>query len=188
MWFNVQQADSLINLALAPRNDGQLGAAEEAASHTIDLLPEKGEELRQAHHVLGGIYESKGKMKKAIRHLEIALDIASSHNVANELFWANLVLSTVFSTERKFGDGQVHIERTKSLAANNANLLAFAILQRARIWNGQHRSDEARSEALRAINAFEKVGDTHRAERGRGLLQQIEARQSGRPWRFKWRW
>ena len=186
----VQQAYSLINLALVLRGDGQPDAAKEAASRAIDLLPEKGEELRvcTAHRTLGEIYERKGKMKKAIRHLEIALDVASSHNMTGRDLPKIIPWSRVFTTERKFGDAQILIERTKSLAADNPRLLAFAMNQQARIWIGQHRFDEARSEALRAFNAFEQVGDTHHAENARGLLQQSEARQSGHPWWVKWRW
>ena len=183
-----QQADTLITLAFLLCHANQPDAAEEAASRAIDLLPEKGAEFDacQAHRVLGIIYQSKGETKKAFRHLEIALGIASSINRASQLFWVNHALADLFSTERKFSDAQTHVERAKSLAANDTHLLAHVMRQQAEVWNGQHRFEEARAEALRALDMFEKLGDPSNAERLRGLLQKIEARQSGRPWWFKW--
>ena len=188
--FVVRQAGTLVTLAYVLYGDGQFNAAKEASSHAIDLLPEKGEELWvcKAHRVLGEVYQSKGKMKKAIRHLEKALEIASSLNMVKQLLWVNFTLVEVFTAERKFGDAQTHIERAKSLAANNTYDLAYVMYQQARVWNGQHKIEEARSEALRALNVFEELRDALSAETVRDLLQQIEARQSDHPWRFKWRW
>jgi hypothetical protein len=60
-------------------DDKQLNAAQDVASHAIDLVPEKHQEvlLCRLHRVLGNIYRSKGDKKKAIHHFETALGIAS---------------------------------------------------------------------------------------------------------------
>ena len=186
----VEQADSMINLASLLCSDRQLDAAEEVGSRAIDLLPEKGEELRvcTTHRVLGEVYQSKGEAKKAVHHFEIALGIAYSLNVAEELFWVNYSLSWAFSEQSKFEDAQTHVDHAKSHAVNNTYLLTRAMDQQAWVWCGQRRFEDAKSEALRALDAFEKLGAARDGERTRRLLHWIEARRRGRPWRFKWRW
>ena len=186
----VQQAQSLISLAFLLRRANQLGAAEEAGSLAIDLLQEKGEEFLvcQAHRALGNISLSKGEMKQAIRHLEVALGIAPSLNDVRELFWIHYSLSQLFSEQGKFEEAQTHLEHAKPHAVNDPYTLARAMDQQARLWDQQGRSEDAKSEALRAIDAFEKLGAKNDAEITRRALHQIGARRPGRPWRFKWRW
>ena len=169
----VEEADSLITLAWLLCKAGQLDAAEETGSLTIKLLPEKGQELRvcQVHRVLGDIYRSKSETEKAIDHLETALVVASSLNVARELFWINYSLAKLFTREGKFEDAQVHVEHARVHAVNDPYLLAYAMDLQARVWYGQGRFEEARSEALRALDAFEKLGAAHNAEITRQLLQ-----------------
>jgi len=76
------QAKCLINLASLLRRDKQLDAAEEATSHTIRLIPVKGNRslVYQSHYILSGIDHSKGKSEKAIHHFAVALGIAFSFN------------------------------------------------------------------------------------------------------------
>ena len=76
----VGQADCLGTLARLLYDDEQYNAAEEAASHAIELLPEKGEEFLacQSHRILGDIHHSKGEGEKAAHHFGEALRIASS--------------------------------------------------------------------------------------------------------------
>ena len=186
--YVVEQADSLIDLAWLLSDSRQPDAAEEAGLRAIDLLPEKGEELRvcQARRLLGEIYQFKGETKKAVHHLEVALGIASSLNMVFQLFWIYFALAELFSDERKFEDAQTHAEHAKAHAVNDPYLLAYAMDQQARVWNGQRRFEEARSEASRALEAFERLGATHNAEITRKLLQNIDARiarKSG--WRFR---
>ena len=178
-----QQADSLTALASSLSEDKQFDAAEEAGSRAIDLLPEKGEELWvcQAHRVLGETYRSKGETKKAIHHFEVALGIASSLSMDFQLFWINFALAWLFSDEGKLEDAQTHVEHAKAHAVNDPYLLACSIHQQARVRNGQRRFDEARSEALRALEAFEKLGAAHDAELVRWLLQEIYAYSPGHP-------
>ena len=176
----VEQAYSLINLALLLHGDGQLNAAEEAGSRAIDLLPEKGQELCvcQAHRVLGQIYRSKGETNEAISHFEVALGIASSLNHTSQLFWVNFSLTWLFSRQGRFEDAQTRIECAKSHAVNDTYLSAHAMQQQAWLWNEQDRLEEARSEALRAVDAFKKLGATDDAESTRELIYEIEARRS----------
>ena len=106
----VGQAECLINLAGLLCD---LGAAEEAGSRAIDLLPEKGEEFLvcQAHRVLGEIYQSRGETTKVIHCFETALEIASSINVVEQLFWANHSLVEAFSEQGKLEDAQTRLHQ-----------------------------------------------------------------------------
>lgn len=165
-----EQARCLINLARLFRWDKQLDAAE-AASRAIGLIPEKGQQLQacQSHHVLGDIYESKGEIGKAIYHLEVALEIASSLNVANQLFWVH------FSWRRCFrgkAGSTTHglMESAKPYAVDDAYLLARASQRQARYLDKQHMFKEAKSDALCALDAFEKFGAVNLAEETRRFL------------------
>ena len=186
----VQQAFSLVTLTWLLDDTGKPDAAEEAGLRAIDLLPEKGEEfcVCQAHRALGDMYRYNGKMEKAIYHFEMALGIASSLNAVEELFWVHYGVAWVFLEEGRFTDAQTHIECGKPYAVNNTYRLARAMDQQAWLWDRQGRFGDAKSEALRAIDAFEKLGAANYAEATRDFLRQIEARRPGRPRRFKWRW
>ena len=171
----VGQAEGLINLAWLLCN---LDAAEEAGSRAIDLLPEKGEEylVCQAYQVLGEIYQSRGETKEAIHHFEVALGIASSLNMVEQLSWANHSLAEAFSEQGKFEDAQTYLEHAQSHAVNHTYLLAQAMDQQARLWDLQGRFEDAKSEALRALDAFKKLGAANDADATRQLLHQIEPR------------
>ena len=184
----VEEADSLINLAWLLCEANQLDAAEETGSRAIDLLPEKGEEFQvcQANRLLGDTYRCKGEAKKAIHHYEVALGIASSLNIVVQLFWINYSLARLFSEEGKFEEAQTHVEHAKAHAASDPYPLARSMDQQARIWSGQRRFEEARSEALRALDVFEKPGATRDVEFARQTLQQIDARRAGRSGWWIW--
>ena len=171
----------LITLALSLHMDGQLDAAEEAAFRAINLLPEKGEQLRvcEAHRILGIIYRSKGDTEKAIHYLEVSLGIASSLNFHQELLWAHFFLADLFSTEGRFNDAHAHFEQARSHAVDDAYLLARASLLQAWTWNKQHMFEEARSEALHALSAFEKLGAMENAEDTRNFLGEINRNAVG---------
>ena len=172
----VKQADCLIRLARPLRYDGQLDAAEEAASRAIDLLPEKGESFRvcTCHRTLGRIYYSKGETEKAIHHFEVALGIASSINSPNELFWIHFSLADLFRDQSRFDDAHAHIEHAKSYAVNDAYLRARVLRMQARLLHQQRRFEEAKSEALCAVDAFEKLGAADDAEEARELIWWID--------------
>jgi len=64
-------------------------------------------------------------------------------------------------------------------AVNNAYLLARAVQLQALIWYRQHRPEEARSEALSAIDMFEKLGAAKDVEYTRMLLRWIDEEMDG---------
>jgi tetratricopeptide (TPR) repeat protein len=175
---HTEQARCLIDLAQLFRDDQQLDAAEEAASRAINLLSEKGEQFQvcHCHHVLGTIYRSKGEFKKAVHHLEVALGIASPFNWHNLLFAFEDSLADLFFDEGRFDDAHAHLEHAKSHATNDNDplLLARAMWRQAEFWHRQHRFEEAKSEALRALDSFEKLGAADDVERVRKLLRQID--------------
>ena len=172
-----EQAECLTYLAWSLCLDNQLDAAEEAASRAINLLPEKDQQFRvcEGHRVLGNICRFKGDTEKAIHHFGVALGIASTFDWPDSLFWLNYELADLFRDEDKFDDAHAHIERAKSHTANTSvyNLGCATELQ-ARVLYGQHRLEEARSEALHAADVHESLGAAEDMERCRELHREIE--------------
>ena len=170
----VGMVECLINLAMLFQKDDELDAAEETASRVIGLLSEEGDRFKlcQCHRVLGDVYRSKGEIEKAIHHVEASLRIASSSNWPDELFWAHYSLAVLFCIQHGFNDTNAHIERVKSYADNNEYHLGCAIELQARIWYWQDRFEEARSEALRAADVYEKLGAVKELEECRELILQ----------------
>ena len=180
--YPVRQAECLITLAWSLLYDGRLDAAEETAIRAIDLLPEKGEQLLvyDCHYVLGQIYQSKGETKKAVCHSETALEIASALSRAENLAHVHFSLALLFCQQGRFSDAQTHTEYAKSFAVNN-KLLADASFLQAHLWLMQDMLGEAKSEALAALDVYQKLGPTNGAENVRRLLQRVDARLSGQP-------
>ena len=174
----VQQALCLASLASLLHRDGQLDAAEEIASRAIDLFSQKGEQFQvcHCHQVLGDIYRSKGEIGKAIYHLEVSLEIASSSDWPSLLLHAHSALARLFVDGGRFDEVHTHVEHAKLHAANSNDIYCLALLMRdqAQFWYRQHRFEEAKSEALCALDAFEKLGATDLAEGVRGFLRWIE--------------
>ena len=172
----VGQARCLIKLALLLCDDQQFDAAEEAASRAIDLITERGSPslVCESHRVLGNIHRSTGDTKKAVHHYEVALGIASSSDWHGGLFQIHNALAGLFRDEGRFDDAHAHIERTKSHTADNPYNLGCAMEQQAWVWYKQRRFEEARSEALRAVDIFERLGAAKDAENCGKLLQHIK--------------
>ena len=172
----VVQARCLTVLGWLLCEDGQFDDAEEAASRAIGLFPEKGEEYRvcKSHRILGHVYQSKGETEKAIYHYEVALGIVSAFNWDGELFWIHYQLARLFYYDWRFDDACTHIERAKSHTDNSERNLGYATELQARVWYRQHRFEEARSEALRAAEVYEKLGAAKGVEECTTLLQQIQ--------------
>jgi len=170
------QAECLIDLAWLLEEDGQFDAAEEAAFRAIDLLPEEGEQYRvcASHRALGDIYSSKGETGNAIHHFELALGIASSFNWDDHLFWVHYGLAQLFYRGGRFDDAQPHLERAKSHAVNIPHCVGDAMKLQALVWYGQHRLEDARSEALHAAEVYEKLGAATDVDECRKFLQWIE--------------
>jgi tetratricopeptide (TPR) repeat protein len=169
------QAHSLQYLAWLLWCDKQLDAAEEAASRSIGLLPDSERFLLcQGRRILGEVCHSKGETEEAIGHLETALGIASSFNWDSEQFLALHSLAEVFRDQGRFDEAHAHIERAESLIGSDAYGLGCAVKLRASIWDKQGRLEEAKSEASRAVDAFEKLGAAKDAEDCRELLRSLE--------------
>jgi tetratricopeptide (TPR) repeat protein len=171
-----KQADSLISLAYALYDDGQLDAAEEAASRATDLLPEEGEQFQlcQGHRILGNIYKSKGDTEKAVYHFEVALEIASSLNMVDQLFWIHYALANLVFGQGRFDDAHAHIEHAKSHAINNAYHLGRAMELQADFWYRQRMLEKAKFEASRAADVYEKLGAAQDLGNCRELLRWID--------------
>jgi tetratricopeptide (TPR) repeat protein len=169
------QAESLQRLARLLWQDKQLDAAEEAASRSIDLLPDSERFLVcKGLRTLGNIRHSKGEIGKAIIHFKAALTIASSFNWHGQQFRILFSLAQLFRDQGKFAYAHAHIEHAKLHAANNTYNLGQATRLQARIWYKQGRLEEAKSGALRAKSVFEKLGAANDVGRCRDLLQVIE--------------
>ena len=179
------QADCLDTLTRLFYYDHQLDAAEETATRTIDFLSGDGEEFRvcKSHRLLGKIYDAKGEKEKAIHHFETALEIASTPNWQDQLFWIRYSLAKLFRDEDQFDEAQVHTDRAKSHATDDPYNLGCATGLHASIWYRQGRLEEAKSEALRAIEIFEKLGTSKDSMGGcKDLLGKIErATEDGLP-------
>ena len=171
-----KQADCLTKLALLLDSDKQFDAAEEAVLRAIDLLPKEGEQFRvcQSHRVLAEIYQSKGKIEKAIHHNEVVLGIATPFGWSELLFTVHYHLAHLFYGEDRFDNAQPHTERAKSYAADNEYHLGSVMQMQAAIWYKQHKLEEAKSEALRAADVFDRLRAAKDAERCRKLLRDIE--------------
>ena len=170
------QANCLIELAWLLCEDDQLDAAEEAAFRAIKLLPEKGEAFLvcQSHRLLGIIFTSKGETEKAVNHFVTALCIASLWKWSHQQFWIHFSLARLFRDKDEFYHAHVHVERAKSHAGDNNYHLGRMILLRAQIYYRQRRLEDATSEALRASEILEKLGDLNFLGDSKALLQDIE--------------
>jgi len=170
------QAQCLIALAFLLCSDKQFDAAEDSALRAIDLLPEKGLQSKvcESHRALANIYRFKGDTEKAIHHFEVALEIASPFNWHDPLFYLHYELADVLRGEGRFDDAHAHIESAKSHAAGKTYSLGHAMGLKATVLYDQNRHEEARSEALRAVDVCEKLGAAKDLENYRRLLQKIE--------------
>ena len=173
----LEQLHSLTFLARSLYAAKQFDAAEAAISRTIGLLPQKSEQFQacQCYHLLGAICYSKGEAEKAIDHFGTALGIASSFGWDTERFWIHYSMAELFCMQGRFDDTQTHIERAKLGAVNAPYLLGCAMYLQAGSWHKQRRFGEARSEVLRAIDAFGKTGAVTLLEDCVNLLYGIES-------------
>ena len=168
-----QQAQCLIKLARLLCRDNQLGAAEEAALRAHDENSSQYQ-LCESHRILGEVYQFQGETKKAVHHFEVALGIASPFNWHDALFCGNYSLARLFRDEGRFDDANAHIECAKSHIFGRAYDLGLAMEMQAEIWYKQDRLEEARSEALLAADAYEKLGASKEVGRCRTFVQNIE--------------
>jgi tetratricopeptide (TPR) repeat protein len=170
------QARVLSALGYTLGGDGQLDAAEEAASRVISHFSDKGEQLSVCgcYRVLGNVCRSKGEREKAIDHFKSALEIASSFNWHFELLWIHYSLTQLVFDEGRFDDAHAHIEHAKSYAVNDAHRLCRMVEQQALIWYAQRNFEEARSAVSHAADVYERLGATQDLEECRDLLRRID--------------
>ena len=176
------QMESLFELARLLMKDNQLDAAGEAMSRVIKLLPEKGDEFHvcEAHRTLGEIHCSKNERGEAIRHYKTALAIASHFNWSPQLFWIHHDLAKLFRNEGRFNDAHTHIEQAKSHAENLPYYAGRAAVEQAHIYHQQQSLENATSQALFALEIFEKFGALRDVELCKDLLREVEQETKGR--------
>ena len=170
------QARSWQHLGWLLHEDKQLDAAEEAASRVIGLLSDGSDQFTVCHcyNLLGCICHSKGETEKAIDYFETSLRITSSSTWLDHLFWNNYNLAQLFFDIKRFDDAHIHIERARSHAINHSYFLGRAMeLQGWFLYKGG-RFEEAKSEALRAVDVYEGIGATKDLENCKFLLRDIE--------------
>ena len=156
--------------------DDQLDAAKDSALRTIDFLQEEGQEylLSRSHRLLGKIYDSKEEKDKAIHHYETALKIASPFNWQHELFWIHYTLAVLFSDKGELDDANAHVIQAKSRAVNKTYKQGRAKNVQALIWYRQCKLEDARSEALGAVEIYGELGAALDVGACRELLKIIE--------------
>ena len=172
----ITQVRCLERLTLLLLDDGQLDAAEDATSHTFDLISEKGHEHLscQSHHYLSKIYHHKGE--KAIHHFKIALDTASTFDWRDQLFSIHCDLAPLFLDERSFNDALAHVEQAKFQTTEDRFFLGFAMVVQARVLYQQRMFEDSKSEALGALGIFEKLGAAKRAAFCRDIIRNYRKR------------
>ena len=172
----IAQARCWKGLAKLFRLEGQLNTAEKAASRAIDRLPEKGQEFLtcQSLRGLGDVYRSKREREKAIRHFKKALGIASTFEWPSELFWIHYSLAELFADEDGFNDAHDYINQAKSHAVDGAYKLARAVEKKAQVLYRQCLFEDAVSEALGALETYEKLESSRDVIDCKNLLRDIE--------------
>ena len=169
-------------LAWLYHDDGQLDAAEEAASCAMGLFSAVGDQhwVRETHRLLGVINRSKGEAKKAIHHLEVALELSSPSGSHRQLHLIHINLAQLYLDGARFDKAQAHVEHAKSYALNHPRSLGAAAAIQAELWCRQGRFEEARPEALRAADVYEELGAAKSLEGCRELLRKVEKGRIGR--------
>jgi len=164
-----KQAHCLITLARLLLSDDQLDAAEAAAFHAIDLVPEEGYQslVCESRRALGNISRSKDDTEKAIRHFEAALGIASPFDRHDLLFWIHYELAGLFrdagSTTHTLTSNAP--SRTRSIAHTT-----WVMRWSRKLGFGTIKADV---KALCAADIYEKLGAVKDAEHCRTLLRDI---------------
>ena len=174
---------SLETLALLLVEDGQVDAAEEAASRAINISENPTQfHVCQQHYLLAHICNSRGDADAAISHFKAALgttDYPMGYNMQSTIL---ISLVTLCFERDSFDDAQVHLDRLKSHVANNPYGLGRAMLLQCYNWSLQGRLGEAKSEVSRIIDTYEGTGfSPNLLEEYKRLLGLIEMRIAQSP-------
>ena len=92
----------------------------------------------------------------------------------DELFLVHHDLARLYRNEGKFDKAQVYLGRARSHASNHTYSLGRVMEVQVELWYKKDGAEEAKSEALRAADAYEKLGAAKDLKRCRVLLQWIE--------------
>jgi tetratricopeptide (TPR) repeat protein len=170
------QARCLKDLAGLLLDNEDPKGAEDAATRAINLLLEKGQEftLCQCHRTLGSIHRSKGERRRAIHHFKAALGIASKFNFYDQLFMIHYSLASLFFNEGELNESTACIEQVKLHTVNDIHRLGCAMFLQAKVWHQQGKQQDARSEVLRVLAIFEKLGVARDAANCRSLLRDLD--------------
>ena len=162
------QADSLGCLAFLYTQDS-LTTAAEFSSRAVDLSSGKRQQSRicDYHLVLG--LGCDGDMEGQIGHLTKALDIALSLNSLEKQTLIFFHLIGLFIDADRLNEAQAHIERLKLKVINSPLEMAVTTMLQALVWYKEGRLDQAKSEALRGLDLYKKLGASGR------LLNDAEA-------------
>ena len=155
---------------------GRLDDAEKSESQAIGLIdalmPTADSTSRGfLHGFLCEIYSCRGDTGKVIFHLEATLRVASTRG---DRFQSHCELARIYIVEGRFDDAEAHVEHAGSLAANGSSESGSLMLLRARLLRGQGKFEEARSEALRALDLVEEFGGGDHVEEVKDLLYSID--------------
>jgi hypothetical protein len=101
-------------------------------------------------------------------------------NWRDVLVWTNCDLAELFQDEGKFDDANTHLDQAKSNAVDDPYQLGFVMYMQAGVWHQQRRLEDAKSEALRAVEIFERLGAAEEVRVSRDLLQQVECTMNNR--------
>ena len=112
-----------------------------------------------------------GEVENAINHLETALRIATSFSWHGRLSHS---FERLFSNGNRLGDAQVHIEWAESHATTKSTQSRSRDPTTGKVWYKQRRLEEAKSEASRAVDVFEKLGTSEELRVCKANLQDIE--------------
>jgi len=162
-------------LSLLFHGNKQLDSAEEAALKAISLLPDEDSPLEvcQCKQVLATIYCSKGMREIGTNYFRAALEIASTFNLHNRLYWIYICLARLLFDQGRFDDAHTHFEHAKLHVVNDMYSLGHVTQLQAQLLCHQHRFEEAKTEALHALSMFEKVGAMDCLEECRTLIDNI---------------
>ena len=150
------QARCLQGIAELLAMDNQHYAAEEVASRALNLSDKPGpSQVYDHHHTLGHLCGSRGEMEASIRHFNSALGIASSLGLEDKKAQICWCLAKVFANNVRFCDAEVYLERSRPYMENHPFTPYMVTALRAYVWSGQGRFEEAKSELLRIIGAYE---------------------------------
>ena len=171
------QADSLGCLAFLYLQDNMHTTAVEVSSRAVDLSSgeRKQSHLCEYHHILGHRYSPR---QAQISHHIKALDIALSLNSLDRQTQIFLCLIGLFIEEDRLDDAQAYIEQHKLKVVNSPFNMAATMMIQAFVWDHGGRVDEAKSEALRCIDLYKKLGVSGRLlKKSEAILREFEEKK-----------